>query len=87
MDGICLGHLGGPTVESEDRSILDKGSKPTKTLTKLVCQEHKNRTGQSQRVICVALGIVRMEVVAYNSFKFVRHMGFFAFSTKPKPNL
>lgn len=27
-DEICLGHLEGPAMESESRSMLDKGSKP-----------------------------------------------------------
>ena len=46
-DGICLGHLEGRVMES-DRPMLDKGFKPTKTLTKYVCQERRNGTSQSQ---------------------------------------
>lgn len=68
-DGICLGHLEGPAIGSESRTMLDRGSKPTKTLTKLVF----GNTRMSPAYLKMQfLAMVRMEMVAYISFSFTK---------------
>lgn len=68
-DGICLGHLEGPAMGSESRTVLDRGSKPTKTLTKLVFGNTRMLPAYLKMQL---LSMVRMEMVAYISFSFTK---------------